>query len=197
MIDLVINPILILTGYALGCLSTGYYLVRYLLGNDVRCFGSGSAGATNVARLLGAQGFVLTFAGDFGKGVLAQALAKWSGCHEPWLALVLVAVVAGHLWPAQLRFKGGKGAATAFGGLIVYDPTLTLLLVGIFWVLFMVLGEREVGGMITFLCMPAAALLVGRQGVEIAACLVLASLLLWAHRKNLVVMYARADDRQS
>ncbi|MGW8312028.1 MAG: glycerol-3-phosphate acyltransferase [Desulfuromonadales bacterium] len=197
MINMFIHPFLILTGYALGCLSTGYYLVRYRLGNDVRCIGSGSSGATNVERLLGKSGFVLTFAGDFGKGVLALALAKWAGSHEPWLALVLIAVVSGHIWPAQLKFKGGKGVATACGGLIVYDPILTLLLGAIFWVLFMVLGERQVAGMFTFLGMPVAALLIGRTVVETTACLLLASLLLWAHRENLAEMWFRAGNRQS
>jgi glycerol-3-phosphate acyltransferase PlsY len=197
MINMFIQPFLILTGYALGCLSTGYYLVRYRLGNDVRCIGSGSSGATNVERLLGKSGFFLTFAGDFAKGVLALALTKWAGSHEPWLALVLIAVVSGHIWPVQLKFKGGKGVATACGGLIVYDPILTLLLVAIFWVLFMVLNEREVAGMITILGMPVATLLIGRTVVETTACLLLASLLLLAHRKNLAEMWFRAGNRQS
>lgn len=195
MFDMLANTSLILTGYALGCLTTGYYLVRHQLGSDVRRSGSGSSGATNVGRLLGRKGFACTFAGDFGKGVLALALAKWSGCHDPWLALVLLAVVAGHLWPVQLRFKGGKGVATALGGLIVYDPVVTLAMAGIFALALLVSRDRELGGMLTFLCLPVIAMLIGRPAVVAAACLVLAMLLIWSHRQNLAVICAQWNIR--
>ena len=196
MSEILVNTFFILIGYALGSLTLGYYIVSHQLNCDVRDSGSGSVGATNVGRLLGKKGFALTFAGDFGKGVLALLLAKWGGCHDPWLALVLLAVVAGHIWPAQLKFNGGKGAATAFGGLIVYDPVLALALVGIFLLAFMISKSREIGGMIVFPCLPVVAVLIGRPVVVIAACLALAFLLLWAHRDNLMDHYGRGDARQ-
>ena len=197
MFDIVTNTFLILAGYALGCLVTGYYIVRYQSKSDVRSGGSGSAGATNVGRLLGSKGFAVTLAGDFSKGVMALIMAKLSGCHDPWLALVLLAVVAGHIWPVQLEFKGGKGVATSLGGMMIYDPLLTLLLMGVFGVVFKIFGEREVGGMITFLCLPVAALLIGRPPVVTAASLALASMLLRAHRDNLVVICGRSGARKS
>lgn len=196
MSKILVNTFFILIGYALGSLTLGYYIVSHQLNCDVRDSGSGSVGATNVGRLLGKKGFALTFAGDFGKGVLALLLAKGGGCHDPWLALVLLAVVAGHIWPAQLKFNGGKGAATAFGGLIVYDPVLTLALVGIFLLAFMISKSREIGGISVLPCLPVVALLIGRPVVVIAACLALAFLLLWAHLDNLKDHYGRGDARQ-
>jgi glycerol-3-phosphate acyltransferase PlsY len=196
MSRILVNTFFILIGYALGSLTLGYYIVSHQLNCDVRDSGSGSVGATNVGRLLGKKGFALTFAGDFGKGVLALLLAKWGGCHDPWLALVLLAVVAGHIWPAQLKFNGGKGAATAFGGLIIYDPVLALALVGIFLLAFILSRSREISGMIVFPCLPVVAVLIGRPVVVIAACLALAFLLLWAHLDNLMDHYGRGDARQ-
>ena len=195
MFDIPANTFFILIGYALGSQTIGYYIVRYQLDSDVRDSGSKSAGATNVGRLLGKKGFVLTFAGDFGKGVLAVFLAKWGGCHDPWLALVLLAVVAGHIWPVQLKFNGGKGVATTLGGLIVYDPMLLLVLVGVFLLIFVVSRDREVGGMIVFMCLPVAAVLIGRTVVVIATCIALAFLLLWTHRDNLMVICGRGGTR--
>lgn len=191
MSDIALNTGFILIGYALGCLTTGYYLVRHQLGLDVRSSGSGVVGATNVGRLLKKEGFVLTLAGDFGKGVMALSLAKWNHCHDPWLAFVLLAVVAGHIWPVQLGLKGGKGVATTFGGLMVYDPMLTLALTGVFVVIFLISGNRETGGLCSFLCLPVLALLAGKTPLVTAVCLALAMIVLWAHRANLMVIYRR------
>ena len=188
MPELLADIFLILTAYALGCLVTGYYMVRHLAGGDVRDSGSGSVGATNVGRRLGKQGFILTFAGDCAKGALALLLAKWAGCSDLGLALVLLAVVCGHIWPVQLRFKGGKGVSTTFGALLVYDPVLTLLLVGVLLPIYLVTRNRELSGIIVFPLMPVAALLLGRPLVTTVACLALALLLLWAHRDNLAVL---------
>ena len=102
-----------LGAYLLGCLATGYYLVRARTGRDIREIDSGSTGARNVGRVLGKTGFGLTVLGDFGKGALAVWGARhWTHDHQ-LAALAMLAVVAGHIWPAQLRFRGGKGVATS------------------------------------------------------------------------------------
>src|SRR5262245_25796362 len=118
---LLITGSLVLLSYALGCFSTGYYLVRWRTGTDIRTLGTGSAGARNAGRVLGRAGFILVFAGDALKGALAVWLAKQAGL-PPWgVAAALVAVVLGHLFPLQLGGRGGKGAATAFGGVCVLN----------------------------------------------------------------------------
>ena len=195
MDELLANTFYVLLGYFLGSLTVGYYIVRCQLDKDVRDSGSGSAGATNVGRLLGKKGFLLTFAGDFGKGMLALLLARWGGCHDPWLVMVLLAVVAGHVWPLQLKFNGGKGAASAFGGLIIYDPVLTLALMCLFLMAFAVSSDREVGGMTVFLCLPVAVALTGRPVIVITSFLALAFVLLWAHRDNFMVICRRGGVR--
>ncbi len=182
------DTLYIVTGYVLGCLTTGYYLVRFLLGDDVRASGSRSVGATNVGRRLGRQGFLLTFAGDLAKGALALLLAEWGGCREAGLALVLLAVVCGHIWPVQLRFKGGKGVATALGGLIVYDPLLTLIMAAACLPIYLVSKDRDLSGIVVFPLLPVAALLLGRPFATIASCFALALLLLWTHRDNLAAI---------
>jgi acyl phosphate:glycerol-3-phosphate acyltransferase len=101
--------------YLIGSISFGYVAVRVAKGVDVRKFGSGSTGTTNVLRTAGVWAAVFTVAGDFLKGVLV-ALAAWK-LNLPQLGVVLtgLAVVAGHNWPIFLRFKGGRGVATGFG----------------------------------------------------------------------------------
>ncbi len=101
--------------YGLGCLSTGYYLVRWRTGKDIRTLGSRSTGATNVGRTLGTAGFILTVMGDVGKGVLAVGIPLLAGLSATAGAICALAVTLGHIFPAQLRFSGGKGVAVALG----------------------------------------------------------------------------------
>jgi acyl phosphate:glycerol-3-phosphate acyltransferase len=116
--------------YAVGCLNTGYYLVRARTGEDLRARGSGTAGATNTGRLLGRAGFVLAMLGDILKGVVAVALARWVA-GDPGAAFAAVGVVAGHVYPVQLGFRGGKGLATAFGAGTVLSPLAGLAAIAV------------------------------------------------------------------
>jgi len=114
-------------------------LVGYVRGVDVRRKGSGNIGATNVARVLGLRWGLLVFALDVAKGAAPTAVAAWlTAAHGEslgltsdlarTLAVVLVQAccVFGHIWPAYLGFKGGKGVATSLGILLGYWPYLTL-----------------------------------------------------------------------
>lgn len=118
--ELLSFPILCLSAYAVGCLCSGYYLVRFARGQDIRNVESGSAGARNAGRLLGKRGFAAVFALDALKAILFMILARSLTSAEmlPWLAPFLV---AGHIWPAQLGFRGGRGLVPALGAMIGID----------------------------------------------------------------------------
>lgn len=113
---------LLAAGYALGGVSAGYWLVRWRTGRDVREQGSGATGATNTARVLGARGFALTFALDAAKGALIAAAARWLELSEVGCFAAAVAVLVGHVWPAQLGFRGGRGIAPLLGAWLVLAP---------------------------------------------------------------------------
>jgi acyl phosphate:glycerol-3-phosphate acyltransferase len=120
------NLIAVLAAYALGCVNSGYYLVRVWKRTDLRQTGSGSCGASNVARLLGWPGFAITVLLDAGKGAIAVGLTGFAGLEPTLGSAALVAVVAGHVWPVQLGFRGGKGIATFVGALLWLDWPLAL-----------------------------------------------------------------------
>lgn len=94
---------------------------------DPRTYGSGNPGATNVLRSGNKKAALLTLVGDALKGWLAVFLAQRFGLPEGVVALVALAVFLGHLFPVFLKFKGGKGVATAAGALLALDPWLGLL----------------------------------------------------------------------
>jgi acyl phosphate:glycerol-3-phosphate acyltransferase len=186
-----------LAAYLLGCFTTGYYLVRLRLGCDIRDSGSGSVGARNVGRLLGWWGFLLTMLGDFGKG----ALAVWAARHystDHWLVLVvMLAVVAGHVWPVQLRFKGGKGMATSLGALLIYDVQLALVFALLFTVAFAALRKTVLPGLLAMASLPLVSWYLRHDPAEAVGTSVLAALVLIAHRTNLMTGLSRLLDRRN
>jgi glycerol-3-phosphate acyltransferase PlsY len=116
----------LILAYALGCLSPGWWLVRRKTGADLRAQGSGVTGATNAGRVLGPAAGILVLALDAAKGALAVLVAGWIARASAWPALALPAVVAGHIWPAPLRFRGGRGAGPLLGGCIALNPFFAL-----------------------------------------------------------------------
>jgi glycerol-3-phosphate acyltransferase PlsY len=174
----------ILISYGLGCFSTAYYLVRWRTGQDIRQVGSGTAGARNVGRILGKGGFALTFFGDALKGSLAVGLARWLDLPAIGIVAALLAVVIGHLWPVQLGWKGGKGASTALGGVLVINIWLGLATLGIAAIFLAITRSFSRGGMIAMALAPLVAWLLGVDGVLVGGIVVLVILLLFAHRDN-------------
>jgi glycerol-3-phosphate acyltransferase PlsY len=111
-----ILPPLLLAAYALGGVSPGWLLVRRAGGGDIRQHGSGATGATNVGRVLGARGFIFVLLLDAIKGAAAVYGVRHLSGGAPWAALALPAVIAGHIWPVWLGFRGGRGGAALLGG---------------------------------------------------------------------------------
>jgi glycerol-3-phosphate acyltransferase PlsY len=172
--------------YLVGCITAGYYLVRARTGQDIRELGSGSVGAKNAGRVLGKTGFMLTLFFDFGKGALVVWAARHFTTDDSLVAWAMLAVVAGHIWPAQLRFHGGKGMATSLGALAVYDLQLALTFAILFVCLFVALRKTVLPGLFSLTFLPFASLLLGQPPAKAAMLSGLAGLVLVAHRKNLL-----------
>jgi glycerol-3-phosphate acyltransferase PlsY len=177
--------LLVLASYLLGCFTTAYYLVRLRTGQDIRTLGTGTVGARNAGRALGRAGFAATFALDVLKGALAVGVAQALGV-APWaVMLAAIAVVAGHIWPAQLRFHGGKGLATALGAMLVYDYRVVVVVVILGLLMYIVLRKVTLSLLAAIALTPAALLGLGWPAISWIGLLVLAALLVFAHRKNL------------
>lgn len=186
MTDLLISILVVLVSYGLGCFSTAYYLVRWRTGQDIRTLGSGTAGARNVGRILGKSGFALTFLGDLLKGALAVGLARWVELPSLGLVAALLAVVAGHLWPVQLGGRGGKGASTALGGVLILNFWLGLTTVALALFFLVLIRSFTRAGMIATALAPLAAWYLGLDSVLVFGVVALILLLLYAHRENVV-----------
>lgn len=192
MIDLFI----VLLSYLLGGLSTGYYLVWLLKRRDIRDYGSGATGATNVGRLLGKKGFLMTLLGDVLKGCVTPIIAIYLGLSNETVMLSLIAVVAGHIWPVQLGFRGGKGIATALGGIVIIDPQLTLILIACGMALFLITRKFTLSGLIIILGAPILSFLMLRPRAQSMGISLITTLILIAHWKNIYQMMSEALNRR-
>jgi glycerol-3-phosphate acyltransferase PlsY len=191
--------IVIVVSYGLGCFSTAYYLFRFSTGGDIRRRGSGNAGARNIGRELGAPAFIVTLLIDGGKGFLAIALADYFKLGEASLVLAMIAVVAGHIWPAQLGFRGGKGVATAIGALAGFDIKILIPLIIIFAIAFLVakhLPENfTVAGLLAVAISPITAAIFHQSVAVTAGVWILAALIIFAHRENLREIFTATKAR--
>ncbi len=181
----------LLASYALGCLTAAYYLTRWRLGKDLRNEGSGNLGARNAGRVLGRGGFVAVFLWDAAKGFVAVSVASRLGDGAVLPVAALIAVTIGHTWPAQLRFRGGKGIAVSIGATVALDPLALALLVAAAVPLIALLRSVTVGGLAAFALGPLLAWSAGRPPSTVAALGFTAAFVLFTHRRNLADELAR------
>jgi glycerol-3-phosphate acyltransferase PlsY len=158
--------------YLLGSIPFGYILLRVFRGEDVRQHGSGNIGATNVARkapLLGIATLML----DAGKGYAAVWLglvlyqSRTGALQDGRLYLVAgmaaVGALLGHLFPAWLRFRGGKGVATGAGAFLALAPKALLVVLAIFAVVFALFRYVSLGSIVATALFPVVAYLSGAR----------------------------------
>jgi glycerol-3-phosphate acyltransferase PlsY len=171
--------------YAIGCANTAYYLLRRRTGADIRALGSGNAGARNAGRVLGWRGFLVVFGLDLARGALAAWGARGLGLGTPGAAAAMVAVVAGHVWPAQLGFRGGKGVAPALGAALVVDWRVAVASVAACAALSVLTRRFTLSGLVAVGSAPAWAVAVGAPRAAVGAFAAVAVVVLAAHRGNL------------
>jgi acyl phosphate:glycerol-3-phosphate acyltransferase len=153
------------TAYLLGSIPFGYLLVRFVQQEDVRDTGSGNIGATNVARAGGATLGIFTLVLDAMKGFIAAFLAMQfapSTVNGPSTLAIAAAVAAviGHIFPVWLRFRGGKGIATALGVFIALVPMVALASVGVFALIVATTRLVSLGSILAAVSIPFLAILL-------------------------------------
>ncbi|MCE9593361.1 MAG: glycerol-3-phosphate acyltransferase [Planctomycetes bacterium] len=176
---------LLLASYLLGALVTAYYVVRVRAGVDLRSQGSGTLGARNVGRVLGKGAAVAVALVDLAKGAGVVLIARSLELTPIHGALAACAAVCGHVWPPQLRFRGGKGAAIAGGALIALDPPVAGAALIVLALVSLLLRDTQRGGLAGFAAYPFLSFAWrGPSAGAWGACL-LSALVLVAHRRDL------------
>jgi glycerol-3-phosphate acyltransferase PlsY len=187
-----LDAITIIISYLVGSVPFGLLLGK-AAGIDVRRDGSGNIGATNVSRLLGKKVGALTLLLDAAKGLLPMAAAAALGRDQKIVLLSGAAAFLGHLFPLYLKFRGGKGVATALGVFLYLSPLAVLACVAAFVAAVFLSGYVSVGSLLAAGLMPAVIFL--QQGAD--PCFYLAvfiSLGIWLkHRSNIIRLLHREE----
>ena len=193
------NVLAIVLSYLIGAVPLGLVLVRVIKGVDIRDYGSGKIGASNVLRLLGVPAAVLVFAFDAGKGIIAILLVKAMGDAVWAEAAAAFAALAGHNWSAFIRFSGGRGVSTGLGALFIMAPLWGLAALG--FGLIVVLAFRYVSlgsllGTAAAMVMVLVAALQGHEPWEYFAYAAIAGPLIWIQHHDNIVRLVRGTERR-
>jgi glycerol-3-phosphate acyltransferase PlsY len=199
---------LLLGGYLLGSIPSGYLAARWLAGIDLRQEGSGSTGATNVLRVLGKGPALAVFLVDVLKGTGAVLLAKvvlggtaFTGTAlDAWVVGAGLAALAGHIWPIWLGWRGGKAVATGLGMLLGLAWPVGLACFGLF---LTVLSLSRIVSLSSMVAASGLPLLMlgwfpqhgGFRPAYLALALLTTLLVLWRHRSNLQRLLAGTEPR--
>lgn len=179
----------ILIGYALGSLPVGYLVAHSARGVDLRRVGSGNVGAANVYRSTSLRIAIAVMLADMGKGAGAVLLAG-GGINA---AAAGVAAVVGHIYPVWLRFRGGKGVATASGVFAILSPFATLFAAAAFAIVVARTRFVSLGSIVATIILPAIEWMTpGLRAIDIATTIV-AILILFRHRGNILRLMSRTE----
>jgi acyl phosphate:glycerol-3-phosphate acyltransferase len=200
--DAAAATLLVVASYLLGSIPTGL-LIGKKMGVDVRTQGSGNIGATNVARTVGKKVGVLVLLLDALKGALPVALFialdldrridLGSPVDRFLVTAVGLAPIVGHCFPVWLRFRGGKGVATALGVFLVVDPISLAVGAALFAGLYAAFRIVSIGSMAASLVIPIACALLGRPLPTILLAAAGAAIVLGKHHGNIRRLLRRRE----
>lgn len=183
--------LLVPIAYVLGTFPSAILIAR-ANGIDISTFGSGNPGASNVTRALGWRKGVWVYVLDAGKGALAAGLglvvegrpmAYWCGA----------AAIVGHMFPVFRRFKGGKGVATGSGVLLIVQPILAPLAVGLWWLVSKVTGKAALGSVVAVSFVPIGIIVTDQPRWELFAVAGVCALILVKHTGNIRRLIRREE----
>ncbi|OAG27814.1 glycerol-3-phosphate 1-O-acyltransferase PlsY [Thermodesulfatator autotrophicus] len=180
--------LIFILAYLLGSIPTAL-LVAKPFGIDPRKHGSKNLGATNVARLLGKKWGLLTLLGDMGKGIIPMLLALYFFKNHPQKDFLVAGVgffaFLGHLFPIYLKFRGGKGVATAAGVFLMLCPVALAIALVVFILAVKITGFVSVGSLLASALVPCLIPFICPNRIDFYTALIMAALIWFKHRDNI------------
>jgi len=188
-LDIMTASIFLFVSFLTGSVPFGLLLVRLAGKGDVRSAGSGNIGGTNVARVGGKWLGLLTIILDSSKGFLPVYFAGHFGFGDGTASLAALAAVLGHVFTPWLRFKGGKGVATALGAALAFNPLMILPSLAVFIITVLLTRFVSLGSILGALTLPIfllfAKLHFTNMSLIFAVWMVLVSLIIIKHHTNI------------
>lgn len=197
------NILALLGAYLLGSIPTAVWVGKYFYQIDVREYGSGNAGATNVFRVLGKKAGIPVLLIDVLKGFLAIEIAylsKYFVGSNQFINLQLVLGIAslvGHIFPVFASFRGGKGIATLLGIIIAVYPSAALISIIIFLIVFLISGYVSLGSMTAAVAFPIIVIFILKIHTPslIIFSILITIMVLITHQKNIERLLRREEPK--
>jgi len=184
----------VLAAYLLGSIPFALILARRW-GSDLRAVGSGNLGATNVMRASGVRAGVLVAILDMGKGAVSVWLAARISDGAPLPAAAGLAAIIGHIYPIWLRFRGGKGVATACGVFSILTPLAVPPAIAIFAAAVWLTKYISLGSVLASMALPPIAYALGSPAPAVMAAAAASAFIVFRHRSNLVRLFTGTERR--
>ena len=185
--------------YLLGSVPWGYLLTQTIKGMDVREYGSGSTGTSNVLRTAGGALAAAALVLDVSKGVLAVLLARVVAETEAAQVAAGLAALAGHNWPIFLDFRGGRGIATGVGGLLMMSPLSGGIAIAAFLPITLLTRYLSLGSICAvitaFVAMLVLVMVDGTPSTYLYYTGIGGVVIIWQHRGNIQRMLNGTENR--
>lgn len=187
----------VVSAYLIGSINFAIIISWFFAKKDIRDYGSGNAGMTNVLRTFGKLPAVLTTVGDFFKGVLAVWLGRYIiislGTYVPEYADYLVALPAllGHCFPIYHRFKGGKGILVSAGIILMLNPWVLVTILTVFIIVVALSRMVSLASISAAVAFPISTLIYGLCAnspdvlIDTILAVIMAGLVIFMHRSNI------------
>lgn len=173
--------------YLLGCLNAAYFYSMNVKKTDIREYGSGNAGSTNILRVFGLKSALPVFAVDVLKAVAAVRLSIWITGGNP-IAVILsgLFVILGHNWPIFMQYRGGKGVASSLGIMFALDYRVALILLCVAVLTMLISKMVSLGSVVGLTVAPFVMWGINGKIEYIIMAIILAAMGVFQHRANLV-----------
>lgn len=174
----------IVIAYLIGSISPALLVGKIFYNTDIRTMGSGNLGTTNTFRCLGKKAGVIVFVLDISKGIIATMLPSLVLGRVDYLSIFGAFAMIGHVYPIFANFKGGKAVATGSGVFIFLYPTLSLILVAIFFSTLFITGYVSLGSIL--ICLTSIVYLsIFESGIDKWVMIVMCIFVIYMHKSNI------------
>lgn len=175
----------LVSSYLIGNIMFGYLVIKSLHHKDIRLHGSGNVGARNAGRIYGKKAFAIIFLGDALKGISVILIGRYLHFTEYAQLIGLGMAILGHIKPAALKFKGGKGISTFIGGMICFEPLLIAVILLAFFALYPFTNSFTFSGLGAFLFIPIFLFFKHYHWLTCVIELALIGIIFLAHSENI------------
>ena len=174
----------IVIAYLIGSISPALLVGKIFYNTDIRTMGSGNLGTTNTFRCLGKKAGVIVFVLDISKGIIATMLPSLVLGRVEYLSIFGAFAMIGHVYPIFANFKGGKAVATGSGVFIFLYPTLSLILVVIFFSTLFITGYVSLGSIL--ICLTSIVYLsIFESGIDKWVMIIMCIFVIYMHKSNI------------